>query len=330
MKKEPRPRMPIRTFLLAALASLLGAAPAAARVIDRVVAVVNDEVITWSEVEDAISPQLRELDDMPDPVVRQQQRDRLVRRALDDLISARLVEQEAANRKLTITGEDVQDHLERVKARQGWDDEQLRMYLSSQGLTLAEFRKEVREQLLRQRVVGSVIGSRIRISDGDLQDYYKQKLTQANAEYEIEAAHIVLKVPEGGTPADDAATRQKAREILARAQAGEDFTALAREYSEGPAAEQGGYLGTFRKGSLDPALEKALAALDAGQVGGPVRTRYGYHVVKTIAKRAVPPPPFEEAKNELRRELTDKRMNEELIKWVDELKQKAFIDVRLQ
>jgi peptidyl-prolyl cis-trans isomerase SurA len=203
------------------------------------------------------------------------------------------------------------------------------MYLASQGLNFAEFRRQVREQLLRQKVVRTVVGSRIRVSDGDLREYYKEQLTQAASDFEVEGAHIALPVPPGATAAEDAAVRQQATELLARLRGGEDFAELARQYSRAAGAEDGGSLGTFRRGVIDAALEAEMFRLDAGQVGGPLRTRFGYHVVRVIAKRKLPPPPFEEAQENLRRELAEKRMQEELGKWIDELKKKAFVEIRL-
>ena len=316
--------------LTAALtAAIAQGGPARARIIDRVAAVVNDEVITLSEVEDAAALQLRKLVEVKDPVTREQMRQRQLRRSLDELVGHRLMLQEATRAHITISGQDVQRHLDTVMERQKWDDQQLRMYLTSQGLTMAEFRAQVREQLLRQRVIRRFLGGKVNVSEGDLLDYYRQRKTQLATEYELEAAHIVLRVPAGASPEEEAAIRQRARELLARAQAGEDFEELARRYSEGPAAKQGGYLGTFRRGSLDPGLEDTLFELEPGAVGGPVRTGFGYHVVKALARKALPVPTFEESKAALRRELLDKRMGAAMAKWIEELKAKAFIETRL-
>ncbi|MCA9543076.1 MAG: peptidylprolyl isomerase [Myxococcales bacterium] len=317
-----------RMLKILALA-LLVPMTAPARVIDRVVAVVNDEVVTLSELEDLIAPILRQIETLDDPVLREQQRQKQLRAGLDDLIGQKLVGQEGVVRRISVQGDEVQAHLERVKASQGWDDEKLRIYLTSQGLNLAEFRKQVREQLLRQKVIRASIGGRIRVGEAELRDYYRSKLTQANADFEVEAAHIALPVPTKATPAEEAAIRQQANELLARAQGGEDFAGLARQYSQAPGAENGGSLGAFRRGVIDPAIEKVVFDLEAGQAGGPVRTGYGYHVVQCVAKRKLPPPPFEESKAALQNELTDKKLQEELGKWIEELKRKAFIEIRL-
>lgn len=318
--------------LLARLAlAVVACAPAlaGAEIIDRIVAVVDDEIITLSELEETARPLLAQVEQVGDPVTRAQLRDRQLRAALDALVGKTLIAQEAARRNLGVETADVDDHIARVMARQGWTEDQLRMYLSSQGLSLADFRAEVRENLLRQRVIGAVLGSKVRIGETDLRDYYKEQITKANTEYEVEAAHIVLTVPPEATEAEESAARQKATEILQRARAGEDFADLARRYSQGPGAGNGGYLGTIRRGSLDGALEQALFETPAGGVGGPVRTHFGYHVVKSIARKTLPPQPFEEVRAELQRDLHNKRLEEELAKWIETLKKKAFVDIRM-
>ncbi len=314
--------------LVAALA-LLWAGPAAAEIIDRIVAVVDSEIITLSELEEVARPLLAQVEQVADPVTRAQLRERQLRTALDALVGKKLVAQEAARRNLGVDKNDVDAHIERVMGRQGWTEDQLKLYLSSQGMTVADFRADVRENLLRQRVIGAVLGAKVRIGESDLRDYYKEKLTRANTEYEVEAAHIVLTLPPQASQAEESAARQKATELLQRARAGEDFAALAQQYSQGPGADNGGYLGTIRRGSLDGALEQALFDTPPGQVGGPVRTHFGYHVVKAIARKTLPPQPFDEVKGELQRELHNKRLEEELSKWIDELEKKAFVDIRL-
>lgn len=315
---------------LALLAAWLPAVAAAeGKLVDRIAALVNDELILLSEVEDQAAPILRQVEAIPDPVLRAQQREKQIRRAIDDLVGQRLISQEATKRKVTIDAGDIDQHIDRVKAQQSWDDEQLRAYLVAQGMSLAELREQVRQQLLRTKVIRSALGDKLQVSDSDLQEHYRTRKSRSRDEVEIEAAHLLLPLDAQASPADEAAARQQAEELLGRARAGEEFAALAKKYSRGPAAENGGYLGTFRRGSLDPALEEALFALEAGQVGGPVRTRFGVHLVHVVSRKAVEPPPFEEMKAQLHQELFEQKMEQEVGRWVDDLKRKAFVDVRL-
>ncbi len=319
-------------FLGAVLALAgVGLAPASApaRIVDRVVAVVNDEIVTQSELDEIAASVMRQVDSVPDPVVREQTRQKQLRFALDELIGQKLVSQEAGKHKLAVTVDEVDNYIARVKKQQDWDDAKLETYLMVQGVSLATFRSQTKEQLLRKKVIVNEIGDRIRVSEGDVAEYYKSKLTELNNQFELEAAHIALKVDEGATPATDAAVRQQAVELLKRAQAGEEFEALAKQYSQAPGANNGGHLGVLRKGSLDPGFEDVAFALPDGGVGGPVRTAFGWHVIKALTRKKLPTPPLEDVKADLMRELTEKREHDEVGKWVEELKKKAFVDVRL-
>jgi len=312
-----------RLFLLIASVFAL-VASAQARVVDRVIAVVNEGIITWSELEDVAKPIMAQVDEVSDPVLREQTRDRQLRRVLDELVGQKLIMQEAERRGIAVQSDEVDQYISRVKSRQGWDDDTFANYLSGQGLSPAEFRKQVKDQLLRQNIIKRVLGSRIQVTDRELQDFYKEQATQQKADFEVEAAHIVLKVPRNATPAEDAAQRQLAVEIKARAEGGEDFAALTEEYSKG-----GGSLGLVKRGSLDPALNEVLFSLEPGAVGGPVRTPHGWHVVKVFGHKAVPLPSYDEWLVDGSNQLREQKLAGELAKWVVELKGKAFVEIRL-
>jgi peptidyl-prolyl cis-trans isomerase SurA len=316
------------SWLLIGLA-LLVSLPISARIIDGVVAVVNDEVITLSEVEDLAKAPLARLTDINDPKTREAQRRQILLQGLDQLIGKQLMVQEASRRQITIDSGAVDAHIKRVQQQQGWTDEQMNLYITSQGLSTGSFRKAIKQSLLEQRVIGIVLGSKIRISENELEDFYKGKRTQASGEYEVSAAHIVLKVRTGATPAEEAAIREQASALLVRAQAGEDFTALAKQHSQGPSASTGGSLGTLKRGSLEPKLENAIFSLKKGEIGGPYRSPFGYHVIRVSGRQQLPPKPFAAVKNELRRELRQVKIQGEMKTWIKELRTKAFVDVRL-
>ena len=303
--------------------------PASARLIDRVVAVVNDEVITLSELQEAAAPDLARERSIANPIERVKFRQSLMEQTLDQLVGEHLVGQEAERRNIKIGEGDIDAHLNDVRQRQGWTEAQLDSYLISIGTTRDRFRDTIRRRLLQQRVVGLVVRSRIRISDEDLEDYYKEKRTREQSTFEVEAAHLVLKVRQDGTPAEKAAVKQLATELAERARNGEDFTALVKQYSNGPGAANGGYLGRLRRGSLNAAMEAVIFDLEPGKIGGPIETPYGLHLVHVIGRHTVAPAAFEEVKETLRREVQQRRMAKEFTRWIEELKTKAFIELRL-
>ena len=107
-------------------------------------------------------------------------------------------------------------HIEQVKRQQGWSDEQLNLYFTGQGISQADFQDQVRKQLLQRKVIMRVLGDRIRVSEGDVKEYYKTQMTQARTEFELEAAHILLKLPEDPSPVEVARIYEDLRIEVAR------------------------------------------------------------------------------------------------------------------
>ena len=300
-----------------------------AQVIDRIVAVVNADVLTLSELERATVNDLRKASAISDPLARAEARRRTLEQGLDGLISDKLIEQEARQRQIMISEQDVSDRIDGMKNQQRWDDATFQRYLKSQGLDVRALRANIKRQLLNQRIVGQVLGGKVRISESELKDYYREKTAQKEAEFELVAAHILLKIPSDATTADESAVRYRAQQLVARLDAGEPFDALAAKYSEGPAAANGGKLGKIRRGFLEKQLEDAFFGLRAGAYSQPVRSSFGYHVLKVESRRALPLETFEQLAPQLSQELQRERIEVELSKWVKDLRAKSFVEVRL-
>lgn len=317
----------MRVLILLLILGLFGIANA--QVVDRIVAVVNADVVTLSELQIATADALRQASTIESPLKRASVKKDILTKGLDALISERLVAQEAKKRQIVIREQDVSDRIEGMKNQQRWDDATFERYLVSQGMTRQALRSNIKKQLLNQRIVGLVLGSRVQVSESELQDYYREKKASMASVFELSAAHILLKLPTEPTVADESAVRHRANEIVGRLKAGESFDDLAKKYSEGPAAPRGGRLGMVRKGYLEPILEKAFFALEPNTYSQPVRSSFGYHVLTVFERRKIPLASFEQIAPQLTQELQKKRIDVELAQWVGTLKEKAFIDIRL-
>ena len=311
------------------LSCVLVTTAAQAQVVDRIVAVVNADVVTMSELERSTVDALRQAATIKAPLERAKMRRDLLSRGLDALIADRLIAQEAKKRQIVVKNQDVTDRIEGMKAQQGWDDATFDRYLISQRLTRQALRENIKKQLLNQRIVGLVLGNRVQVSEAELKDYYREKKAGLDTVFELSAAHILLKLPRKHTVADESAVRHRANEIVGRLKAGESFEELAKKYSEGPAASRGGRLGMVRKGFLEPALENAFFALEPRTFSEPVRSSFGYHVLTVYERRAIPLASFDDLVPQLTQELQKKRIDRELAQWVGTLREKAFIDIRL-
>ena len=313
---------------LIVFASLM-AASTQAQVIDRIVAVVNSDVLTLSELERTTAEALRKASSISNPLDRTDARKRVLENGLNQLISDTLIEQEARRRQIVIRDKDVSDRIEGMKTQQRWDDATFTRYLQSQGMTLSGLQETIRKQLLNQRIVGLVLGSRVQVSESELKDYYREKSAQSSTDFELSASHILLKLPTTATTADESAVRYRAEELVQRLKGGETFDALAKKYSEGPAAVNGGKLGLIRKGFLEDVLESAFFGLNPGTISAPVRSSFGYHILLVHSRKALPVASFDDLAPQLTQELQRKRIDTELGQWVGTLRSKSFVEVRL-
>ncbi len=276
---------------------------------DRVVARVADEAITHRELATALEQ---------NPELTRQ-------KALDLLIERRLVLVWAAGKNILIGNEEMEEVEASVRERNNLTPDQFKEALASRGETLESFRANIREQLTINKALGMILSAQNRVTDGELQELY---LTTYPRKTLFEVSHILLPVEKGALAGNDDAVRRKAEQILAEISGGASFDSMALKYSQDESsAGKGGRLGTFREGELFPELEELAAALEPGDVGGPVRTSVGYHILMLLSKELSEPPPFTEVRSNLERNLMLQREEAARNRWLDDLKKTTYIEI---
>ena len=318
------------TALSASLTISSGLKEGQAEVVDRIVALVNDSVITLSELEELMLPLEMRLQSIPDPRKRAQILREQRQIGLDQLIGQRLLLQVAQEQGISVQDEQVEAHLKSIMARQGWDEATFQQYLAQQGIKRETVKAQSRDFLLQQSVAQRNLGNKISVSEIDLQSEYRAFLSEVKSRKQVEGAHLFLQVAAGSTPAVEAAVKQRATELLNRAKNGEDFSALVREFGQGSSAKSGGDLGVIsRGGGLPSELEEAFLQMSEGELRGPVRSPFGYHVLKVRRTITAPAPSFEEVKPKLEMTLRQQKYEQALKAWIEELKGSAFVERRL-
>jgi peptidyl-prolyl cis-trans isomerase SurA len=326
--------MVLLNALLPAL--LLGAAPASppakagppAVVVDRVAAVVDGEVLTLSEVEERAGAELRRADELSGKE-RDEARGKALRRALDLLVSERLLQRQAKSLGLEVTDGQIDQAIEDIKTRNHFDDSQLDRALGEQGLDRAGFRAQIRRELETYQVMQAKVRSRGKITDEDLRNYYQSHPQEFSGEQELHVRHIFLPLREDASPAEEAKARAEGERILQRLKTGEDFAKVAKEVSKGPSAADGGDIGWLRRGTVQKSLEDAAFSLADGKFSGLVRAGPGLHVVKVEGRRVGGARTFEEAKEEIRNRLLEEQLGQTRQQVLDELRRSAVVEVKI-
>lgn len=299
----------------------------AQQILDGIAAVVNDDIITISEVREAMAFEAEQLRQRYRGEMLQEKTRELYQNTLQPLIDLQLQLAQAKKLNLQASEEDVNFHMERLKEDNRLSDAQLQDMLQSRGMTMESYRKQIRESLLVSKVVNAEVRSRLVILETELQEAYEQRQSQYRVAGELTVSHILFLVPEGAAAEPEKRVKAKAAEVLQQLRDGRDFAALAREYSEGPSAERDGLLGTFRTGELLPGFEEAVAGLQPGDISDLVRTQVGWHIIRLESRKAGGHQPFEEVREELRSELSRTKTEKKYMEWLESLRQQSYIKI---
>jgi len=313
-------------------ALLLSGAVAKAELVDRVAAVVNRDVIALSEVEKRAAPELARMAQAErDPAKRSELRTRIIKGSLDALIGEKLMEEQIQELGLGVTDAELEAAMADVRRQNNATEEgQFERLLASEGFTLAAYKDFLRKQMGRMKLVQMRVTPKVKVSEEDLKAAYTQYSKLETGDSEVHARHILVQVDPSAPAEKVEAARKKAEALAAEARKpGVDFAALAKAKSEGPSAADGGDLGYFKRGVMVPAFERVAFSLNEGEVSEPVRTQFGWHILKVEEKRAVDVAPFEQVKGELEAKLKMQKTEKYVEQYVQELRQKASVEVKM-
>jgi len=314
-------------LLLPAAAALVAPRAAGARMVEKIAAIVGENVVLASEVEEKAAPLMADVSRVTDPDKRSARASALRREVLERLIDDELILQQATDLKLTVTSEQIDSSIEEIKKQNNIDDDQLREALKAQGMSMASYRSDLKRQLLRFRVLNIAVGSRVNVSDEEVKAYYERHM-KGSANVQVRASHIFIAIPDGADLATAADKEAQAKKILERAKT-EDFAKLAREVSDDAATRaDGGDLGFFGKDMLPKPIEELVFAMKPGEVRGPVRADRGFHVIKLVDRRIKDPKPLDDVKDDIRMQLRQKDMERQTKIYLTELRKKTLVDIR--
>jgi len=300
--------------------------------VEYVVAVINDAIILNSELEARRIPILSEAQQITDPKERERRIAKLTSQVLDEMVNEELIVQAAESAKIEVESSEVQAALDTIKEQNNLDDAGLSSALAGQGYTMANYKQELRRQLLRLRAVNTLVAPKVQIGDEEVRARYDQMARRTEQVQAIKLAHMLFKLPEHATEQQIAEAKDKASKAIARVKAGEDFAKVAATESEDDSTKAtGGELGWFQRGSMaNPDWEPIVFAMEKGDIRGPVAGPQGFHVFLVTEVKRSDLKPFPEMKEQLQRELRRREMDKQTQTWVEELRKKAYIDIKLQ
>ncbi len=306
--------------------TLLTPSFAEAELVDRIVAIVNDDVITFSDLNREGAALFRQITRQAPP----EQVERALLQAreemLGNLIDKLIVEQRARKIGLSVSDGEVDAAVERIITRNNVPREKFLAQLALMETTEKQYREHIRSQMLQERLVEYEIRSRVVVSEERMKEYYERQYAEKTRE---ESYHILQMgfSWQDDSPEAKAGARQRAETVREQAIAGQDFRTLARQHSDLPSAVDGGDIGVFARDEMNAAMQRSILALQPGQISPIEETPAGYQFFKLLSDRgdASLQGSYESVKEEIRKRLYEEDLNNQFKKWVKELRDEAYI-----
>lgn len=290
-----------------------------AEIVDRVVAVVNDSIITLSELNAAtavVVGGLKEGLERGEDIIETRSK------VLDKLIEKKLMKQSAEKAGIEVSDKEIDNAVEDVKKQNNIDQEKLEKALEASGITYNEYIEQITEEIRQAKFASNQFRGGIIITEEDIEDYYLRNTDDFYAPGTYSIRLIFL------SRGDQRLYDRRLKAVMDGLTKGKALGDLAEEFSEGPAAKNGGLLTDIKHGEMEPALERAIEKLEMGEITGPITTRNGTSIIELIDREKGGSVPIEEVSAEIENILFKKKVDDKYNRWLDEMKRLAHIEIR--
>jgi len=288
---------------------------ARAEVVDEVVAVVNNEVITLSEL-------LRVAQ-----VYFSNANPSRYREVLEKLIDQKLIDQATKDMPTKVTEKEIDAMIKGFKENNKITDDQLKDALQQQGITWGEYRNEIRDGIRRNQVITQTIRSQISVSEKEIKDYYQKHPNDFFESAQVKLEQIFFPVPDQATPEKKKAASQSAEESLKKIKSGEDFQKVAQTLNL-PENNTSCDVGMYKKGELMNTIDQEAFTLKPGEISKVISTDKGYCIIRVLERSEEKTKKFEEAHEAISNYLFQQKMEGKLQEWLQELRTNAYIDIK--
>ena len=269
---------------LALLAGMLLSGPATAvQDLDRIVAVINDDVIMRSELAVKIRGVASQMEEQNIPLP---PRNILEKQVLDRLIMTKLQIQMAQNTGIRVDDETLNRTISNIARENELNLNQFREILEQDGYGYENFRREIRDEILISRLQQRQVDNRVIVTDREIDNYLSNQEHQGETDIEFHIAHILVAIPEGASPRQVTRARDTAEQALSELQGGADFASMAATYSDGQQALDGGDLGWRKAGQVPTLFADFISDMEVGGLSGIIKSPSGYHIIKLLDKRS--------------------------------------------
>jgi peptidyl-prolyl cis-trans isomerase C len=288
-----------------------------------ILARVNGETISKVDFEKA----LRAVEAQNGGAVPPEQRDRVYRGVLEQLVSFRLLIQESKARNLTVPDAEIDARMAQIRG-QFPSEEAFTQTLALQKMTAEQLRADARSELTVTKMLQAEVESKVSVTPAQVQDFYAKNPDRFKQGERVRASHILLRLPEKADEAAKTTVKTKAADVLKQVRAGKDFAELAKQYSEDPgSAPNGGDLNYFQKGQMVAPFDQAAFTLKVGDVSELVETTFGFHIIKVTDKQPERVVPLDDVRAQVQQFLENQSRQEQTQTLIKSLTAKGKVEI---
>ncbi|MGD8492506.1 MAG: SurA N-terminal domain-containing protein [Desulfobacterales bacterium] len=297
-------------------------------VVDRIVAVVNDEIITLYELNKELKPYEENIKALGYDVDKARETlFKLRSDLLNKLIDQKLTDQQINKNKINVSEKEIDKALERIKKTRSYTDEDLRAGLAQQGLTMEEYRENLKQQLLRRNLVNREIKSKIVVTNEEIEAYYNAHREKYAGKTKYHIWNIALQLSQYADDTEKQIALEKMEKVLAQLKQGRSFASIVSENLGTPGMPQGGDLGLFQLDELSAQLQGVVRFMSAGEYSSILKFAGGYQIIFIEEVLSTDPRAMAEAKNEIQEILYNEAINNRYNSWLNELRVRSHIKI---
>jgi peptidyl-prolyl cis-trans isomerase SurA len=318
-----------RLFFWVFLLGVLVPAAAMSEVVDRIVAVVNDDIITLSELDSSFQPYQKRIDagyKGPD-------KDKVIAdghsKILSRMIDNRLIEQRSKKAGIVIKDDEVMDTIKDLLGRKSIPMAELTKTLEQEGTTLEAYRQDMKEQMTRMRLLRRELKTKTLVSDEEIGEYYVKHRQEYEGKEAVRIKQILILLPQNASRAMKIKLNADAEMIRKRMVDGESFDMLAVQFSQGPSAATGGDVGFLDKGTMLPEVDDRAFRLSKDEISEVIVSPVGFHIIKVLDRRGAGIKPIDVVREEIKAKLEEEKMEKKYEEWIVDLRKKSHIEIKL-
>jgi parvulin-like peptidyl-prolyl isomerase len=320
-----------KRIVLIAWGVMLLSIPVGADIVDKIVAVVNEDVITLSGFNVAFEPYRKNIEEnyqgKDKEAVLKQARESFLQRLIDNM----LIEQEAkkAGVGIVVKDEEVMGVIKDMLAKDKSTMEDFLKKLAREGNSLESIKGDIRNQIMRMRLLRREIKAKIVVSDEEIGEYYNKNRQNYEGKEAVRIKQILLLLPPQANKAMRMKVKDQTNNLRKRIKNGEPFELLAVKYSQGPEAKQGGDVGFIERGVIIPEVEAVAFSLPLGQVSEVIESSLGFHIIMVVDKRGAGLKPIAVVREEIKAKIEDEKLDKRYEEWITAIRKKSYIEIRL-